>query len=654
MSTGTKNTELNRYAHDLAERVKELNCLYRLADIDKNTEASIEEIFQAAAELIPPAWQYPDIACARLTLEGREFKAGNFEETGWSLSAEIEVYGETAGAVEVFYLEERTEAHEGPFLKEERSLIDAIADRLGWVVERIGAEEALRESMEEYQDLYENAPDMFASVDVATARVLLCNRTLARTLGYTREEIVGRQVYDLYHPDCLHRVKDEIFKEVRATGEVRGEDLRLVRKDGSEIDVSLNVSAVRDEEGNIVESRSIWRDISDVKQAEREKEALHAQLLQSQKMEAIGHLAGGVAHDFNNILAIILGCAQVAALDLERKEGVLEELKTIVDTVKRAKDLTMKMLALARKERPNVRAVSLNDLVEDTGAMLKRSISKKIRIETVLQQGLPPARINANQIQQALLNVCNNAADAMPDGGKLRIGTGEAELNEAFCRLHEWLVPGRFCLVRISDTGMGIPGNMLEKVFDPFYTTKAAGKGTGLGLSVTHGIIRNHGGHICITSEPGEGTAVEIMLPAAEEASGMSEDAGVEESAGGTETVLIVDDEKVILNSLGKLLRVKGYEVITALGGREAVDIYTERGGEIDLVLLDLIMPEMDGRDVLRAIQELDPDVKVILVTGYVAGNDVEKLMSEGVRGLLRKPYELEQLLVEIHRVVDE
>ncbi|MFA6450114.1 MAG: GAF domain-containing protein, partial [bacterium] len=388
--------------------------------------------------------------------------------------------------------------------------------------------------------------------------------------------------------------------------------------------------------------------------AEKEKTSLQQQLLQSQKMEAIGTLAGGIAHDFNNMLAVIAGNAQMGLMDAEPGGETHEAFTDIMTASERAKELTMKLLTFARKEKVNIRTVPVNGILSEVAAILKRSVPKKTAIKTILCENLPPVNVDANQIHQAILNICNNACDAMPDAGTLTIESSRCSLDEEYARLHAGVAPGAYCLVQISDTGIGMHDSVLQKIFEPFFTTKGAGKGTGLGLSITFGIIKNHGGHIYAYSEPGKGTVVKVYLPFAE---GAVEETDAELFPDfitrGYETILVVDDEEGVLKTASKILGKAGYNVIAANGGKKGVAIYKEQKDMIALVVLDMIMPEMDGRDVFHTLKEFDPAVKVILSSGYSINGQAGALLKEGIKEFVQKPFNISELCGAIRKVID-
>lgn len=414
--------------------------------------------------------------------------------------------------------------------------------------------------------------------------------------------------------------------------------------------MSLDVFDVR-EKNMLVEK--VGKSEMKSKQIEEERESLAQQLLQSQKIEAIGQLAGGMAHDFNNMLTVIMGNANLALSDIKKDDHNYVEFKEIMNASERARDMTMKLLTFARKEKIDVRTVKISRILNELKTMLERTFPKKIKVETELQEDILVS-IDTTQIQQALLNICTNARDAMPDGGTLMIECRETVLDDEYCEKYDNVKSGHYCIIQISDTGAGIPKEIIHKVIEPFFTTKGTGKGTGLGLSVTFGIVKSHNGIIRIYSEQGHGTTVSIYLPieVVAEYEGRKEIAC--ETERGTETILIVDDEEPVLELAERMLAKAGYTIIATDNGAEAVELYRERSKEIALVMLDMIMPEMDGGDVYRALREIDPDVKVVLSSGYSINGQAGKLMKEGIQSFVQKPFTRSALCSTMRRVLDE
>jgi len=400
------------------------------------------------------------------------------------------------------------------------------------------------------------------------------------------------------------------------------------------------------------------RDITDRLQAEAERYNLESQLRQAQKMEAIGNLAGGIAHDFNNILGAVMGFAELARDDAQAgKVPPRRDLDQIITAAERATELIKKIMAFGRKAELDLKPLNLNQVVQGTQAILERTLPKMISIETLLADDLPPILADFTQMEQVLLNLASNAADAMPDSGKLIIETRQIVFDHEYCRSHLEIKPGPYVLLLVTDTGVGMDQDILEHIFEPFYTTKEIGKGTGLGLASAYGIIKTHGGHIQCYSEVGMGTTFQINLPVFREMKiELKEEIAPlnEEALKGTETILLVDDEES-LRQLGTLaLRSKGYQVLTATRGEEALEIYRARGKQLDLVIMDLGMPGMGGHKAIKAIMEINPKAKVLIASGYSATTQVKAPLESGAAGYVAKPYKRADLLATVRSVLDK
>lgn len=388
-----------------------------------------------------------------------------------------------------------------------------------------------------------------------------------------------------------------------------------------------------------------FRDITEQKQLER-------QLLQAQKMESIGTLAGGIAHDFNNLLGGILGYASLTKSEISKDHRIFRYIETIEKSAVRAAELTSQLLAFARGGKYEVRPVDLNGIIEETINMVGRTFDKSIEIKTHLNDKLPTVEADSGQLQQVLLNLCVNAADAMPGGGKLVIETGTEVLTEEYVRTHMEAKPGSHVVLTLTDTGVGMDRETIERIFEPFFTTKGEGKGTGLGLSMVYGVVKNHGGHIRVYSEPGEGSTFRIYLPADGKPE-TREPTETEAPCGGTELVLVVDDEESIRALARDMLENNGYSVLLAENGEEAIEVYGRHNGDISLVILDMIMPRMGGRETFLKLKACNPEVKALLSTGYSKNAKAQEILDSGVMGFIQKPYQVDALLSKVRTVID-
>ncbi|MFA6566693.1 MAG: response regulator [Victivallales bacterium] len=529
------------------------------------------------------------------------------------------------------------------------SIFSMAALCVGGKLEQKLQQEALALASYEWESTFDSISDMVFLID-ENRTVIRANAAAKKTLGVSCVG-EGHKCHALIHgmdfvPEFC--ISCNVFDS--------GESTSIERQERHLDNQVFNILAfpVPDASGKTQRVVHVIRNISDAKRAESEREALQQQLLQAQKMDAIGTLAGGVAHDFNNMLAIIMGNAQLARMDMPLDSMLAESLTDIENAAGRAKDLTMKLLSFARKEKIHVHNVNVNIVLEEIVGLLKRSILKKIVIKPKLEDNLPVVNIDVNQMHQVFLNICNNACDAMPSGGTLTIASSQVVVDDAYAEQNIDVAPGKYCLIQIADTGIGMIDEVRTRIFEPFFTTKGAGKGTGLGLSVSYGVVKNHGGFINVYSELGEGSNFKIYLPCAkagsEDTSEMFSSPVVQT---GTETILVVDDEEAVLKLAGRILKKAGYTVLLANSGKKAVELHKKHRKDIALVVLDMIMPDMDGRDVYQAIKKMKPDVKVVLSSGYSINGKAGKLMAEGIQGFVQKPFSVAEFCNSVRNVID-
>jgi len=535
----------------------------------------------------------------------------------------------------------------------------AILDDDGKVVEIIGvgrdvterrmALQALRESEEKYRTLTQNMQDVVFLVQDGIIKHI--NERVVQMAGYPAQELIGRDFLSLVAPEFRGKLAEMHLRRV-AGEEVPSEfEMEIIAKDGSRILVNSYMSIVHYEGGLAV--MGTFKDITEIKRAEEEKARLQAQLQHSQKMEAIGTLASGIAHDFNNILQGVRGYLKLLELNAEKPERILGFTKDIDGAVARATDLIQRMLAFGRKLEPKLELADLNQVAKQSLKLLERTIPKMIMIETDLAPDLMPIKGDPNQLEQIIINLANNAADAMPQGGSLFIQTENEILDQVYCQQHLGSKPGEYVCFTISDTGHGMDKEILSKIFDPFFTTKEVGQGSGLGLSIVYGIAQSHGGHLSCYSEKGVGSTFKIHLPVSKEQALESQITSevLPEVVGGDETILVVDDEAVILEVVQEALRFFGYTVITAQSGEEALQIHSERSEPIDLTIMDIGMPGMGGIKCLRELKARQPDAKVLVASGYSLNGRLKDIRSQGAAGFLAKPYRTEELLTAVRNV---
>ncbi len=504
------------------------------------------------------------------------------------------------------------------------------------------AESAKRESENKYRALFENSIDAIYITKKGGA-FIDANPSFLKLFGYSQEEIKAINATDFY---ADHNDRSRFKREIEKDGSVTGFPVKLVKKDGEEIDCIITASVRIDDSGAVAGYQGVIRDITEKKRAEEEKELLEAQLLHAQKMEAIGTLAGGIAHDFNNILQAISGYSQILLIGKEKDNPDYSRLKVIEKSALRASKLTSQLLIFSRKVAANLRPLDINQELMQVVEMLRQTIPKMINIEVKLGENIKIIDADKTQIEQVIMNLAINARDAMPEGGKLIFTTSNVTINEGYMKSHLGAVPGSYVLLTVSDTGSGIDKDSVEHIFEPFYTTKERGKGTGLGLAMVYGIVKSHDGYIMCYSEKEKGTTFKAYFPVAEtETSELQPEEEIMDISFGNETILIVDDEEN-LRKIGKeILNKFGYKAFTASSGEAALKTYRKRKNEIDLIIMDLIMPGMGGKKCLGKIIKIDPDAKIIIASGYSDDEHTKEIFTLGARGFLRKPYDVSQLL---------
>jgi two-component system cell cycle sensor histidine kinase/response regulator CckA len=513
------------------------------------------------------------------------------------------------------------------------------------ITERMETERALQQSEHKHHAILENIEEGYFEVDLS-GNMVFCNDPLMQTLGYSRDELIGMNNRQYMDEETARKVFST-FNSVYNTGKaITVTGWKVLRKDGNERSIEASVSLIRDSEGAPCGFFGIARDVT-------ERERLQEERIQAQKMEAIGTLAGGIAHDFNNLLQAMLGYSDLLLVDKPPGDPDREKLEVIRNAARDGADLVSRILTFSRKVEPHIRPIDLNEEIRKAYELLRRTVPRMIEIKLVLDKTLWIIDADPGQVEQVLLNLAVNAQHAMPDGGQLLIETRNVSLSDKYLRTHLKVAPGHYVLLTVSDTGIGMESNVMERIFEPFFTTKTSGEGTGLGLSMVHGIVSQHGGHIRCYSEPSSGTSFKIYFPVAAKQSNSNIAMTREMPAFGTETILPVDDDERV-RALGRqLIETGGYKVITACNGEEAVETYRSREQEIELVILDLIMPGMGGQRCLEQLLQMDPDVKVLVASGYSPNGKTSEEYWAGARGFITKPYDTKEILAAIRKVLD-
>lgn len=520
------------------------------------------------------------------------------------------------------------------------------------LIEQKKTVEKLRTSEERFRSLYQSMMDAFVITDMEGC-IKECNGSFGAMLGYGEEDLKSMTIQDITPPGWHGFERQIIEKQVLSHGYSVVYEKEYRRRDGTVFPVELRTFLVVGSEGQPKGMSAIVRDISDRKWAEKEREKLQAQLIQAQKMESVGRLAGGVAHDFNNMLSVIIGYAELALGRVDPADPLHRELEAILDAGKRSAAITRQLLAFARRQTIAPRVLDLNETVEGMLKMLRRLIGEDLNLAWLPGADLKPVKIDPSQVDQILANLCVNSRDAITGVGKVTIETGNVHFDAGYCADHPGFVPGSFVRLAVSDDGCGMDQVTLGKLFEPFFTTKKVGEGTGLGLATVWGIVKQNNGFVNVYSEPGQGTTFKIYLPAHEAGPDKETKTGVESGAGQGETVLVVEDEIAILNLARTMLERLGYVVLTAATPGEALRLADEHGTAIHLLITDVVMPEMNGRELAEQLQGRHPEIGTLFMSGYTANVIAHRgILDEGVH-FMHKPFSKQELATRVREALN-
>jgi PAS domain S-box-containing protein len=632
--------EREKLVYDMRERVKELRCMHNVNEAIRSGE-TLANVLKKVTSLIPAGWQYPEITRCRIRFDEMEFVSQTFEDSSWSLTREIFVDGQFRGIIEVYYLEARPDSYAGVFLSEECDLLDSISRSLSEAIEH----HLLMESQSHLYAAIEQASEVVVITDTAGV-IEYVNPAFELVTGFSRKEALGQNPRVLKsdrHDDSFYR---ELWDTINRGKAWHGHFVNQ-KKDGSLYEEEATISPVFAKTGKITNFVAVKRDVTHERQLEK-------QLLQSQKLEAVGQLAGGVAHDFNNILQVMTGHTDFALRPDVTEEERIEDLDIVRESIDKAAALTRQLLAFSRRQVLEPSNLDPNELIDKLLKMIRRLIGEDISLQYDPCNDLCMVNADAGQLEQVIINLCVNARDAMDSGGLLKIKTEETEIGADFLEKRPWAKPGPYVLISVADSGFGMDEATLEQIFEPFFTTKPEGKGTGLGLATVYGIVKQHEGMIIAYSEPGKGSTFKVYLPKVGRVESIEEVEADMEVKGGDETILLAEDNDDVRKSISLILEEAGYQVITAVDGAEAIKIYEEKTDNIDLALLDVVMPEAGGREVHDRIREITPGAKVLFSSGYSEDAIHTRFVLDRDMELIRKPYNAKDLLQRLRQLLDE
>jgi PAS domain S-box-containing protein len=513
------------------------------------------------------------------------------------------------------------------------------------ITERKRAEEEMRQSQQKLRIHFEHTPLAVVEWDL-DFRVAAWNPSAERIFGYSRQEALGQHARFIVPPQYREHVDHTWQALLKQSGGARSTNDNIT-KDGRSISCEWYNTPLVDDSGRVLGVASLVQDVT-------ERVALEERLRQSQKMEAVGRLAGGVAHDFNNLLTVILGYSQILADGLPEGSRLADNTAQIKSAADRAAAITRQLLAFSRKTVLSPRVINLNEIVVNLDSLLRRLIGEDIEVRTLPASDLGSVKADPSQIEQVVMNLALNARDAMPRGGTVILETGNVVLDRTYARDHQSVEPGRYVMLAVSDTGEGMSPETQARIFEPFYTTKEVGKGTGLGLSMVYGIVKQSGGYIWVYSEPGQGTTFKIYLPRVDQpAEVVGGDNRSPKVQRGTETILLVEDDEQLRALTSAVLAHCGYNVLVASAPEEGLAICKSTSDDIRLLVTDVVMPRMNGRQLAEQGQKIRPRMRVLYVSGYTNDAIAHYGVLDPGLWFLPKPYALSSLIAKVREVLD-
>jgi two-component system, cell cycle sensor histidine kinase and response regulator CckA len=614
--------------------------LRRAVRLLQQEELALDEVLCDLVKLLPKAWENPDITVARLTLDGRVVSDPRFRETPWMQAAPFTTRDGRQGVLEVACLESPTATAEVEARGEERAFLETLSELLlGRLHHYQDEEDRARNTL-----LLANLRDA-AIVTNADGIVTFWNEGATELFGWTAEEMLGRRYIERFPESERDWIAQEIAH--RLAGQEWVGEYEDWRKDGSRVWIDARVTRIMDSRGYLHGILGIARDITDRKRLEE-------QLRQAHKMEVVGRLAGGVAHDFNNVLTVISGYSEMLLENMEPDAPDREIVKEIYRSGERAALLTRQLLAFSRKQFMTPEIFNLNEVVTESVRMLRPLIGEDIQLTNSLAQDLRLVRVDPVQVERVIMNLVLNARDAMPSGGKLTIETANVELDENYSHSHWEVVPGQYVMLAVSDTGFGMDDETKSQIFEPFFSTKSPGRGTGLGLSTVYGIVKQSGGNVSVYSEPMQGTVFKIYLPVAGQPEATATgDEGHMPNLTGTETVLVVEDDSAVRSLARIVLGMYGYRVLEASHAMEAFDLSAQHEGPIHLLVTDVVMPGIGGRKLAEMLVPNYPDLKVLFLSGYSGDAVARHGVLEAEMAFLQKPFTPVLLASKVREVLD-
>jgi len=511
------------------------------------------------------------------------------------------------------------------------------------------ADKAMRQQDEKYRTIIENIKEGFLETDLA-GNLTFFNNSICEILGYSSEELVGMNNRKYTDSENSKRF-NEIMDEVRRTGKpAQVKELEVIRKNGDTRAIEFSVYLIKDDKNKPVGFRGVVRDVTEIFKANREKRKLEKRLQHSQKMEAVGSLAGGIAHDFNNVLMGMQGNASLILFDIDESHPHYKKIKTIERYVENGSSLTRQLLGFSRGGGYEIRVTDLNELIKRTSSMFGRA-KKEIKIHTKLLKKIWAVEVDQGQMEMVLLNLYINALHAMPEGGDLHLLSENVVIDESSAG-NLRLKQGEYVKVAVIDTGTGMDKEIQGKIFDPFFTTKEKGRGTGLGLASASEVMKNHGGLIDVYSENSKGATFNIYLPASHKKAIQEKELTLK-ILKGTETILLVDDEEMIIEVNQEILKALGYKPMIARSGKKAIEMYKNNIDKINMVIMDMIIPGMSGKETYDGLKKIDPKIKVLLSSGYSISGQAAEILEQGCNDFIQKPFKIRELSVKIREVLD-